>query len=90
MCAIDEEKLAQNAESSSDIVIDNILHHAMGKKMHPYIPAQKIKVISLGKHDGVASFKGYWLSGFITALMKEFVEWMVMVSYQYRAGSILI
>lgn len=36
-------------------------------------------LISLGKYTGMLVYKGWTLTGFLPAVMKEFVEWKVMV-----------
>jgi len=90
ICSLDEEKLAQNAEISAEVAVKNLVHHLRGKPLKVYEPAPKIKVVSLGKLDGLTAYKGWAITGFISALMKEFVEWMVMVTYRYRAGMLII
>lgn len=37
-------------------------------------------VISLGKYDGIFTYRGWTLSGFVPAAMKEFIEWKEMVN----------
>ncbi|KAL6052709.1 putative apoptosis inducing factor [Balamuthia mandrillaris] len=41
-------------------------------------------LISLGKYDGMLVWLGWTLTGFLPALMKEFVEWKGLVSVRYR------
>jgi len=90
ICNVKEEKLAQNAEAAAHVVVENILHYDKGKNLIPYKPTARIKVISLGKYDGITVYNEYTITGFISALMKEFVEWMVMISYRYLTGKVLV
>ncbi len=39
-------------------------------------------VISLGKYDGIFTYRGWTLTGFFCAMMKDFIEWKEMVHYQ--------
>jgi NADH dehydrogenase FAD-containing subunit len=44
-----------------------------------YDPADLPILISLGKYAGALTWRGWALTGFLPAVMKEFVEWKVMV-----------
>ncbi len=46
-----------------------------------YSPSKLPMLISLGKYDGIFTYRGYSFGGFIPAAMKEFVEWKEMVYY---------
>jgi NADH dehydrogenase FAD-containing subunit len=91
LAAIDEEKLAQSAERQAEVVIKNIVRQEFTAKENGlcvYKSVDRPMLISLGKYDGLLIYKGWTLSGFIPALMKEFVEWKVMVAYKYRASHV--
>lgn len=85
MADLNEEKLAQAAEKAADVVVSNILRRVQGRQLREYRPKVFPKVISLGKYDGIFLYRGWTLCGFIPAMMKEFIEWKVMVAYRYRA-----
>jgi len=53
-------------------------------ELRTYTPKSRIKIISLGKYDGITLYKNFAFTGFIPAIMKEFVEFKVMVAYRYR------
>ncbi|ELR12694.1 pyridine nucleotidedisulfide oxidoreductase domain containing protein [Acanthamoeba castellanii str. Neff] len=47
-----------------------------------YDPADLPILISLGKYAGALTWRGWALTGFLPAVMKEFVEWKVMSAYR--------
>jgi apoptosis-inducing factor 2 len=77
--AINEEKTAQNAERHAKIVIKNIKNITLGKKLKPYISSPRIMDISLGKNDGVITYKNYSLTGLSAGLLKNLIEWKEML-----------
>ncbi len=79
--SVPEEKLAQNAEKHAEVVVKNILRLERGGKrpLCSYRSSARPVLISLGKLDGILIYAGWTLTGFIPAVMKEVVEWKVMV-----------
>eukprot|EP01095_Lingulamoeba_sp_RSL-Kostka_P011173 TRINITY_DN4182_c1_g1_i1.p1 TRINITY_DN4182_c1_g1~~TRINITY_DN4182_c1_g1_i1.p1 ORF type:complete len:369 (+),score=130.14 TRINITY_DN4182_c1_g1_i1:279-1385(+) len=76
-----EEKLAQQAQNSSRFVNQNILNLITGDSLKEYKPSNLPIIISLGKYDAVFTFGNYTFSGFLFGLLKEAVEWKVMIDY---------
>jgi NADH dehydrogenase FAD-containing subunit len=48
-------------------------------KLAVYEPADLPILISLGKYAGMFVWKGWALTGFLPAVVKEFVEWKILV-----------
>jgi len=90
----EEEKLCQGALWEADIVAHNILkseaaHNTLkSANLKTYSPSCLPMLISLGKYDCIFTYRGYTFSGFIPALMKEFVEWKEMLKFKDSFGSI--
>jgi len=76
-----EEKLCQTAGSEIAVVIKNIYNMELQKSLAKYTVAKCPMLISLGKYDGLLTYRGWTFTGFIPAVMKEFVEWKEMVWY---------
>ncbi|GAM18659.1 hypothetical protein SAMD00019534_018340 [Acytostelium subglobosum LB1] len=77
-----EEKLAQTAESTASVVVQNIYAMESRKeKLTQYKSSAKPVLISLGKYCSIFVYKGWVLTGFIPALLKEAVEWKTMIRY---------
>lgn len=77
----EEEKLCQTAGAAADIIIRNIRNLERNKPLKPYEPSQYPILISLGRYDCILTYRGFTLTGFLPALMKEFVEFKEMVHY---------
>jgi len=77
----EEEKLCQTACEEMKVVIANILNLSKGKPLRKYCPSPCPMLVSLGKYDAILTYRGWTFTGFIPALMKEFVEWKEMVWY---------
>jgi len=77
----EEEKLCQTAFEEIKVVIKNIKNFEQGKNLVEYSPAPCPMLISLGKYDGILTYRSWAFTGFIPAVMKEFVEWKEMVYY---------
>jgi len=77
----EEEKLCQTAFEEIKVVISNIKNQESGKPLTKYVPTPCPMLISLGRHDGILTYRGYTMTGFLPAVMKEFVEWKEMVWY---------
>jgi len=80
--SIREEKLAQNAEEHAMIIINNIYNLERKKPLEEYKPKPRIMVISLGKWDGIITYKNFILTGLIPALFKWIVEIKTMIRYK--------
>ncbi|EFA86067.1 putative apoptosis inducing factor [Heterostelium album PN500] len=78
-----EEKLAQTAENTADIVVNNIYAMEARKEssMKQYKSFSKPILISLGKYCAIFVYKDWVFTGFIPALLKEAVEWKTMIRY---------
>ena len=82
VAAIPEEKLAQNAEKHATIIVENIRRLAKKQALAHYVPAARVTIISLGKYDGILSYKNWTLTGLVPGLMKSWVEKMTMHHYK--------
>eukprot|EP01133_Synstelium_polycarpum_P020521 gene20521-24632_t len=85
-----EEKLAQLAENTADIVVNNIyaLEYRTESKMKAYKSFSKPVLISLGKYCSIFVYKDWVFTGLLPALLKEAVEWKTM-GVQMIANQIL-
>ena len=81
ICNIREEKLAQSAQNGASVVISNLMRVESKKALARYGPSDLPIVISLGKIDAIFTWKNITLTGFIPALIKEAIQWKVMVFY---------
>ena len=79
---IAEEKLAQNAEYHAKIVIENIKNVHENKPLKMYQSKPRIMVISLGKYNGILSYKNFVLTGIIPGFLKSAIEWFFMLKYR--------
>lgn len=86
-----KKKLAQIAEVSADIVVYNLLKLKYSKKkllqqnnikLKKFQSKKWLVVVSLGKLNGFLQFGNFILTGFIPALLKEAIEWVVMIQYK--------
>lgn len=76
--ALEKECLAQAAEKEAEIIIKNIKNLEKGKKLISYFPKDKPVVISLGKYNGILTYKKFSFSGIIPAFMKFLIErWFI-------------
>lgn len=76
------EKTAQNSRYQGKIVAENIIALEEGKSLKEYESKTTPLVISLGKWNGIFSWKNIVFTGFIPGIMKDFIEWMRMLSYR--------
>eukprot|EP01125_Pyxidicula_operculata_P008645 TRINITY_DN2882_c0_g1_i1.p1 TRINITY_DN2882_c0_g1~~TRINITY_DN2882_c0_g1_i1.p1 ORF type:complete len:422 (-),score=46.03 TRINITY_DN2882_c0_g1_i1:246-1511(-) len=83
-----DSKLAQSAEAQASVIATNIIKsheqsRLNSKKVNLTVHRNKeyIKVISLGKYDGIIVWKWIYITGVIPALLKEAIEWKTMVRY---------
>jgi len=77
-----EEKTAQNSENHALIVSKNICAIENKKPLHKYHSNSRGMVISLGKKNGIFTYKNLTLGGLIPAMMKGFIEWKTMLKYR--------
>eukprot|EP01116_Phalansterium_solitarium_P016673 TRINITY_DN3923_c1_g1_i1.p1 TRINITY_DN3923_c1_g1~~TRINITY_DN3923_c1_g1_i1.p1 ORF type:complete len:531 (+),score=176.40 TRINITY_DN3923_c1_g1_i1:159-1751(+) len=76
-----QEKLCQTAASEIKVVMSNIARSDAKRMMKRYRPKDCPMLISLGKYDGMLVYKSFTMTGFLPAVMKEFVEWKELVWY---------
>lgn len=79
--AIAEEKLAQNAEKQGEIAGKNIRRIIESKELEEYISKPRVMVISLGKWDGILTYKNFSLKGLVAGVLKGLIEWKTMISH---------
>eukprot|EP01094_Clydonella_sp_ATCC50884_P014982 TRINITY_DN25561_c0_g1_i1.p1 TRINITY_DN25561_c0_g1~~TRINITY_DN25561_c0_g1_i1.p1 ORF type:complete len:395 (+),score=147.63 TRINITY_DN25561_c0_g1_i1:70-1254(+) len=85
--AVKEEKLAQAARLAAKVTVSNVRAYMANLKdghkhpMQAYEPESLPMIISLGKYDAVLVWGETVFCGIVPALMKEAVEWLVMVQY---------
>jgi len=75
---IEEEKLAQNAESHAEVVAANIKALDKGEPMIPYEPKLKYLCISLGKSAMLVKGDDVLFEGRVASKVKELVEFKIM------------
>ncbi len=80
--SVKEEKTAQNAECHAKIVVKNICRLEKKKKLCRYRPRPRIMVISLGKWNGILTYKNLSLTGIIPGVLKTLIEWKTMRRYR--------
>jgi apoptosis-inducing factor 2 len=80
-----EEKLAQTAEYQGHVIAQNLFALRAGATpTTSYTPGVRPLIISLGRLDAAFCWGTWVLTGFFAALMKEVVEFKVMVGYRWR------
>jgi apoptosis-inducing factor 2 len=79
---IAEEKTAQNAEKHGKLVAHNLDALINNRNMKSYKSKKRLMVISLGKYCGIMEHKNFILTGIIPAMLKSFIEKMVMFSFR--------
>jgi NADH dehydrogenase FAD-containing subunit len=76
------EKTAQNSRHQGKIVAKNIISLEKNIRLKEYSSKTTPLVISLGKWDGIFSWKNFVFTGIIPGIMKSVIEWMRMLSYR--------
>ena len=79
--SIREEKTAQNAEKQAQVVVENILRQEWGEALIEYHSRPRVMVISLGRWNGILTYKNVVWTGLVPAFLKRFVEWKTMRRY---------
>eukprot|EP01108_Squamamoeba_japonica_P002054 TRINITY_DN194_c0_g1_i2.p1 TRINITY_DN194_c0_g1~~TRINITY_DN194_c0_g1_i2.p1 ORF type:complete len:209 (+),score=100.37 TRINITY_DN194_c0_g1_i2:89-715(+) len=87
VAAIREEKLAQTAEFHGDTIARNLLARG-SQPVASYATTTRPMLVSLGRVDGAFVWGERWFGGLMPALLKEVVEFKVMVAYRWRAAAI--
>jgi len=77
------EKLAQSAQRDARVVIENLRQYGKSEVPHTNLvtASSMPMIISLGKLDAVLVYGKQVLTGIIPGLLKEAVEWKVMINY---------
>ena len=78
------ERTAQAAQARARVCVTNIKRLHTGLKPKPYQTKVMPMVISLGPRDGIFTFGGWCVTGFIPAVLKEVIEWKTMAAYWYK------
>jgi NADH dehydrogenase FAD-containing subunit len=89
VCNVREEKLAQAAEYQAAVIVHNLLARDTSTPLARYTPAVRPILVSLGRVDGTFCWGSFHFAGFFAALMKEVVEFKVMVSYRWRFAALV-
>jgi NADH dehydrogenase FAD-containing subunit len=89
VCNMREEKLAQAAEYQGSVIVHNLLAHGTSVPLASYAPVTRPILVSLGRVDGTFCWGSFFFTGFFAALMKEVVEFKVMVSYRWRFAAVV-
>ncbi len=80
--AINEDKLAQNAELHAQVVVHNLLSDS-GKEC-AYRTGPRLVVVSLGPVDGCAYYNGWTFTGWPVGLLKHVIELKALAEARYR------
>jgi len=80
--SIKEEKTAQNAEYQARVVVRNILNLEKKLPLKKYVSQPRVMVISLGKKNGILTYKNFIFTGIIPGFLKGFIEWETMKKYR--------
>lgn len=80
--ARNEEKTAQNAERQAALAVRNIRHLDKKEKLEEYHSSERPMVISLGKKNGIFTYKNIVITGMIPAFLKMMIEWKTMMRYK--------
>ena len=82
IASIQEEKTAQNSAKQARIVVKNIMHIEKNEQLEQYDSSQRIMVISLGKYDGIMTYKNHAVKGIIPGILKSIIELKTMLRYK--------
>ncbi len=72
--SIEEEKTGHNADRHARLIYRNILRHSKGKKLGKYRRKKFPLVISLGRKNGIFTFRSFSMVGPLPALSKKMLE----------------
>jgi len=76
-----EEKTAQAAERHAEVIVYNINAIESQRPLRKYFHKRRPLIISLGKRDGILETRNFILKGYLTSILKNFVEWKSMKGY---------
>ena len=71
---IKEEKTAQLSEKHADVVVENIKRLEAGKPLIQYKHKDIAMLMSLGKRNGVLTYKNFFMKGKIPRMIKNYVQ----------------
>ena len=80
--ALDQLKLAQNAEEHAKIIIENIRRIENNKECIKYYPRPRAIIMSLGKFKGLLLYKNFVFTGFIPGVLKNLLEYWITRKYK--------
>ncbi len=69
-----EEKTGHNADRHARLIYDNIIKHSKGKRLSKYQKREFPLMISLGRRDGLLTFRSFSVVGILPPLAKYIVE----------------
>ncbi len=72
--SIEEEKTGHNADRHARLIYRNILRHSNGKRLLKYRRKEFPLVISLGRRNGIFTFRSFSMVGPLPALSKKMLE----------------
>ncbi|MFW5946715.1 MAG: NAD(P)/FAD-dependent oxidoreductase [Candidatus Natronoplasma sp.] len=72
--SIEEEKTGHNADRHARLIYRNILRHSKGKRLLKYRRKEFPLVISLGRRNGIFTFRSFSVIGPLPALSKKILE----------------
>jgi len=72
--SIAEEKTGHNADRHARLLYRNILRHSKGKRLSEYRKKEFPLVISLGRRNGIFTFRSFSMVGPLPALSKKILE----------------
>lgn len=72
--SVEEEKTGHNADRHAGMIYRNILKHSKDKKLSSYGKREFPLVISLGRMDGIFTYRSVSISGPLPALLKYVLE----------------
>ena len=79
---LNEERTAQNSRRHAQVICKNIVNCANAKPLVSYVSKKTPLVISLGPRNGIFVYKSFIFHGIIPAMLKSFIEKMIMREYK--------
>ena len=80
LTSIKEEKTAFNADRHAKYIYHNLLRHIKNKPMKPYSSIPAFLIISLGKKNGILTYRNIIIPGIMAALAKWIVRRIILIS----------
>ncbi|MBS3781770.1 MAG: FAD-dependent oxidoreductase [Candidatus Thermoplasmatota archaeon] len=72
--SVSEEKTGHNADRHARLIYQNIIKHSKGKRLSKYQTKEFPLLISLGRKDGIFTFRSFSFAGPLPALAKYILE----------------